>query len=58
MQIKQISMQFKQKALFQFGAWYYSGNYYAQGIRSQHLELQLHFAVINGPRSLWYSKAH
>jgi hypothetical protein len=51
-------MQFKQKALFQFGAWYYSGNYYAQGIRSQHLELQLHFAVINGPRSLWYSKAH
>lgn len=30
-------MQFKQEALFQSGAWYYSGNYYAWGILSQHL---------------------
>jgi hypothetical protein len=56
--MKLISVQFKQKALFQFRAWYYSGNCYAKGIRSHRLELQLHFSVINVSMSLWDSKAH
>lgn len=58
MQIKQISMQFQQEALFQFGAWYYSGELLCTGNPLSAFELQLHFSVINVSWSLWYSKAH